>query len=123
MASQRIVLTFVAAAMVGGCAAKPAAQVSGSELATLRQTNASMKIGDPKLKVLESYKSGNKVKLGSSAIDGAVIEEWKIEGFHDEKNRKDLFVSFLYFRNDVFVDSSDTRIDFRNKPEITDRWK
>jgi hypothetical protein len=123
MADRCLVFALAVAAVLGGCSSKPVAQVSRTELASVRQTNAAIKIGDPKEKVLASFKSGNKVKLGASELDGAVIEEWKVEAFYDSKNRKDLFVSFLYFRNDRFVDSSDARIDFRNNSALTSKWK
>ena len=123
MDARCLVLALAFAAVIGGCSSKPVAQVSRTELASVRQTNAAIRIGDPKQKVLGSFKSGNQVKLGASELDGAVIEEWKVEAFYDNDNRRDLFVSFLYFRNDRFVDSSDTRIDFRNNSTLTDKWK
>lgn len=112
----------LAAAMLSGCGSKSAAEVSKKDMVAVRESHAAIKVGEPKQKVLDSFKSGNKVKLGASELGGAVIEEWKVEAFHDEKNRKDLFVTFLYFRNDKFVDSSDTRIDFRNNAAIVERW-
>lgn len=117
-----LVVAALAAAMLNGCGSKPPAEVSKNEMAAVRQSHSAAKVGDPKQKVLDSFKSGNKVKLGASELGGATIEEWKVEAFHDEKRRKDLFVTFLYFRNDKFVDSSDTRIDFRNNAAIVDRW-
>lgn len=111
------------AGLIGGCSSKPAAEVSKGDLAAVRQTHAALKVGDPKQKTLDSFKSGNKVKLGSSVLDGAAIEEWKVEAFRDQKQGKDLFVTFLYFCNDRFVDSSDARIDFRNNLELVNRWK
>jgi hypothetical protein len=123
MSVRIIAIILASAALVAGCSSKPAAEVSRSELAAVRQSHAAMKVGDSKAKVLESFHAGNKVKLGSSVLDGAAIEEWKVEAFHDESKRKDLFVTFLYFSDDRFVDSSDTRIDFRNNPTLVDRWK
>ena len=114
--------TVAALLCIPGCSSKPLAEVSRSELAAVRQSYSDIKPGTPHQEVLDSFKSGNKVKLASSAIDGAVIEEWKYEAFHDEKNRKDLFVAFMYFYDDRFVDGSDTRIDFRNNPELISRW-
>lgn len=108
--------------LAGGCGSSPPAEVSKSELAAVRKTHAAVKVGESKQKVLDSYKAANKVKLGASELGGATIEEWKVEAFHDEKKRKDLFVTFLYFRNDRFVDSSDTRIDFRNNASIVEGW-
>lgn len=117
-------LAFAAAAAltIAGCASKPAAEVSRNELAASRRAYHDIKPGTSRDEVLSSLKSGNKVKLGASTIDGAVIEEWKYEAFHDENKRKDMFVTFLYFLDGRFVDGSDTRIDFRNNPEIVSRW-
>lgn len=108
---------------LAGCSSKPPAEVSKNELAAVRQAHAANKVGEPKQKVLNSFKAGNKVKLGSAVLEGAVIEEWKVEAFRDEDKRKDLFVTFLYFCDDRFVDGSDTRIDFRNAPDLVGRWK
>ena len=113
----------VAALLLGGCSAKPAAEVSESELAAVRQAHASAQVGDSKQQVLDSFKAGNAVKLGNSVVEGASIEEWKVEAFHDENERKNLFITFLYFCNDRFVDSSDTRIDFRSNPELAKQWR
>lgn len=114
---------LVASSVVVGCSSKPAAEVSQSELAAVRQSNATVKVGDPKKKVLDSFQSGNKVKLGTSMAEGVSIEEWKIEAYHDEHERKDLFVTFMYFCDDRFVDSSDTRIDFRGNPTLVHQWR
>lgn len=118
-------MAAVLAAVLGmsGCGSAPKAEVSRSELEKIRTWNQSITIGDPKAKVLKGYAAGNAVKLGSSALDGTTIEEWKAEAYHDESKRKDLFVTFLYFADEKFVDSSDTRIDFRDKPELVDRWR
>lgn len=121
MQTRCLLCTVAASLALVGCSPKPAAEVSRGELATARQSYSTIKPGAPRQKVLDSFKAGNKVKLGASTIDGATIEEWKYEAFHDEKNRKDLFVTFLYFCNDRFVDSSDTRIDFRNNHELVSR--
>lgn len=116
-------MVAVAAVTVGACSSKPAASVSRSELAAVRETQASIRMGDPTDVVLGSFKAGNKVKLGTSMLGDASIEEWKVEAFHDAKKSKDLFVIFLYFCDDRFVDSSDTRIDFRNNPALVQRWR
>ncbi|MFO0376177.1 MAG: hypothetical protein ACK51N_03925 [bacterium] len=106
----------------GGCASKPAAEVSSKELAAARAAHAELKPGASRQAVLDSFKAGNLVKLGNSSMAGAAIEEWKYEAFHDEKERKNLFVTFLYFCNDRFVDSSDQRIDFRNNEALVAKW-
>lgn len=111
------------AALLAGCSSKPAADVSKDDLAAVRQSYGEAKIGDTRKNVLDSFPAGNKVKLGSSVIEGASIEEWKIEAFHDQDKRKDLFVTFLYFCDDKFVDSSDSRVDFRNNQALVQRWK
>lgn len=120
----RLSLTLVAAATLAtGCASKPAAEVTPKELAAVRQAHGSIGAGASRTQVLEAFKPANQVKLGTSVLDGAAIEEWKIEAFVDQKKGKDLFVTFLYFLDDRFVDSSDTRIDFRNNPVLVERWK
>ena len=123
MAGRLLILFAAVGLLLGGCAAKSPASVSRSELASIRKSYSSINVGDSKAKVLESFKAGNSVKLGSASIGGAAIEEWKVEAFHDEDKRKDMFVTFLYFCNDRFVESSDVRIDFRTNPSVVDRWK
>lgn len=120
-----LVLSFavVVSAIIAGCSVKPAAQVSASELKLARQNHAALSTGSSKTQVLEAFRSGNMVKLGSSELGGVTVEEWKYEAFHDESQRKDLFVTFLYFCDDRFVDTSDSRIDFRNNPSLVEEWR
>ncbi|MCC6320561.1 MAG: hypothetical protein IT438_03895 [Phycisphaerales bacterium] len=115
--------TIALATLLCGCASAPPAQVKADELASIRDTYSTTRLGSSKASVLGAFKKGNKVKLGSAEIEGARIEEWKVEAFHDQKNRKDLFVAFMYFCDDRLVDTSDTRIDFRAQPELVDRWR
>lgn len=121
----RTILTsaIIASTLLVGCASKPAAQVSAGEMTSLRQAQSNLRPGTTRADTLDALDAGNKVKLGSAMINGASIEEWKVEAFHDQKNRKDLFVTFLYFLDEKLVDSSDTRIDFRTNAEIIDRWR
>lgn len=108
--------------LLGGCASKPVAEVSKNEMETVRKAHASATAGQPKQQVLARFDAGNKVKLGSSMVGDVAVEEWKVEAFHDENHRKDLFVRFLYFCDDRFVDSSDNRIDFRANPKLVEQW-
>lgn len=118
-----IVLGAAMTACVGGCSSPPPAEVSKSEMQSIRAAHEQVRPGQPKNSVLRAYKAGNTLKLGSSSIDGVTIEEWKAEAFRDEKSRKDLLVTFLYFVDDRFVDQSDARIDFRSNPDLVERWK
>jgi hypothetical protein len=116
------VVALLAVALVSGCSSQPAAMVSEKQLTAIRAGHAANTIGAPKQKVLDNYKNANKVKLGMSQIEGVSVEEWKVEAFHDTKKKRDLFVTFLYFCDDRFVDSSDTRLDFRNNTDLAKRW-
>ncbi|GMV25531.1 MAG: hypothetical protein AMXMBFR58_15620 [Phycisphaerae bacterium] len=112
----------LAAGGLCGCASKPAAEVSKGQMAEIRQVHGQLQPGAPRQQVLDSFKAGNKVKLGTSSVGGIDVEEWKVEAYYDEKERKNLFVTFLYFVNGKLADSSDARIDFRSNPELVDRW-
>lgn len=120
----RSVWAVVAGALViAGCGSPPpAGSVSRSELATIRQKQASVQIGAPKAQVLESLKPGNTIRLGSSEVAGGTVEEWKLEAFYDSDSGRELTVSFLYFLNDKLVDTSDKRLDFRDNPALVARW-
>jgi hypothetical protein len=107
----------------GGCADKSPAEVSSGEMASVRKSHTSLKPGTPRDQALASFPKGNKVKLGAASIGDMSIEEWKVEAFADQKKRKDLFVTFLYFLDGKLADSSDTRIDFRNNPDLVEGWK
>ncbi|MCC6427584.1 MAG: hypothetical protein IT435_12280 [Phycisphaerales bacterium] len=123
MVRQWVVIAASACIVVGGCASKPVAEVSEKEMTGIRQSYGNMQPGAAKDDVLKSFKAGNKVKLGSASMSGADIEEWKVEAFHDMDKRKDMFVTFLYFCNGKLVDSSDSRIKFRDEPGLIDRWR
>ena len=115
-----VVMMMVSA---GGCASKPAGLVSESELKQSRDSYSKLPIGTPRDEALAKLGAGNRVKLGSAAIDSAMIEEWKYEAFVDRDKGRELFVTFLYFCDGKLVDTSDTRIDFRNNAELVTRWR
>ncbi len=108
---------------LSACSSPPPAEVSKSELAEVRSGYAKLHPGMPRDQALAAFPKGNKVKLGSASIEGVSIEEWKVEAFYDDDKRKDLFVTFLYFLDGKLVDSSDSRIEFREHPEIVSKWK
>lgn len=110
-------------ALAGGCSSSPPAEVSESELREVRSGYAKIHTGMTRDAALAAFPHGNKVKLGSTSVGGTSVEEWKVEAFHDVDDRKDLFITFLYFMDGKLVDSSDTRIMFREHPELVDRWK
>lgn len=118
-----VLLLAALAAAPAGCGHKPAAEVSEKELAQTRTSYGKLVPGTSKQKVLDSFPAGNKVKLGTAVVNGASIEEWKVEAYRDVKNGKDMFVTFLYFLNDKLVDSSDTRINFRENATLVERWQ
>ena len=114
----------LSAALPASCGSKPKGSVSEKELAMIRDVSHSIAPGMKKSAVLPKFEKdgANVVRLSSTQLDGATIEEWKTEAFNDSKKGRDLSVQFLYFRNDVLVDLSETRIDFRNDPALTKRW-
>lgn len=118
-----LVILVAGAALAGGCASEPPAQVSSKEMAAVRKAHSALAPGASRDAALESFGDANVVKLGAATIDGVSIEEWKVEAFQDVRSGKDLFVSFLYFRDDRLVDSSDTRLNFRENPQLIERWR
>jgi hypothetical protein len=114
---------LTAVVLLSACSSSPPGEVSKSELAETRAGYAKLHTGMTRDAALATFPKANKVKLGSANVGGATIEEWKVEAFYDDKDRKDLFVTFLYFLDGKLVDSSDTRIAFRENPELVDRWK
>ncbi len=113
----------VSALALGACSSSPPAEVSKSELAEVRAGYGKIQTGMSRDQALGAFPYGNKVKLGATSAGGSSIEEWKVEAYNDEKDRKDLFVTFLYFLDGKLVDSSDSRIMFRENPEIITQWK
>lgn len=105
-----------------GCS-KPAGSMSKSDLERVRLASDGLATGTPKAQVLKSVKPANTVKLGSAEIGGVSVEEWKVEAFNDKNNKgRDLFVRFFYFADARLVDVSDTRVPFREKPELVKSW-
>ena len=123
----RIATTLILAGglALAGCGSSDKAKVSEKELASVEAARNTVKIGASKSDTLALFKHGNKTRLGSSNIDGAVIEEWKVEAFHDNDWRKtrDMSVAFLYFINDKLVDSSSSRINYRENAAVVEQWK
>jgi hypothetical protein len=112
----------LAACMLASCGSGPKGSVSQKELAAIRETSHTVTPGMKKSQVMDKYKGANMVRLSTAKLEGATIEEWKAEAFNDSKNGRDLSVQFLYFRNDLLVDMSDTRIDYRADSQLTERW-
>jgi hypothetical protein len=119
----RIVLVIVAAAAVAACASDPA-DVSGGDLKKIRAGASNVHVGMTKQAALDAYPKGNKVRLSSSSFEGTAVEEWKIEAYADDdwNKSRDLFITFLYFADDKLVDMSDSRLPYRESPELVNRW-
>lgn len=120
-----LALPFVLSAiLLASCGSKPKGSVSEKELAAVKQVSHAISPGMKKSAVLPKFEKdgANVVRLSSTQLDGATIEEWKSEAFNDSNKGRDLSVQFLYFRNDILVDLSESRIDFRNDPALTKRW-
>lgn len=115
-------LPLVALLIVAACSSPPAGAVDKEQLAAIRGTAAKVAVGAPRDQVLAQYKGANQVRLGSAEIEGATIEEWKVEAFNDQGTGRDLFVQFMYFANGRLVDASDARIAFRENPTIVKAW-
>lgn len=118
-----VIAAFVAAALLAGCSSRPAAQVSSAELTTVRNAYASVGPGASETEVREAFEPAHLVKLGSASIGGVSVDEWKAEAFVENDTGRDMFIAFLYFCDGKLADMSDTRIDFRSKPELVDRWR
>lgn len=116
-------IVAVAVLFAAGCSSKPAGSMSSSDLDRVRIAADGVATGTPKAEVLKSVQPANTVKLGSAEIEGVSVEEWKVEAFHDKnKSGRDLFVRFFYFADSKLVDVSDTRVPFREKPELVKAW-
>jgi hypothetical protein len=112
----------LASMVLASCGSEPKGSVSSKELAEIRQSASAVKPGMRKDDVLARYKKANAVRLASTQLGGATIEEWKTEAYTDSKQGRDLAVEWLYFRNDKLVDLSDARLDFRANTALVDKW-
>lgn len=119
----RLAVLSLALLALTACGGSPS-KVSEGDLKTVRANYDSLQIGMSQKDVQKSLKKGNLIRLGSSAMEGASIEEYKLEAYHDDNwnKQRDLFVAFLYFADDTLVDMSNTRIDYRNKPDVVENW-
>lgn len=118
-------LTLVASLFAAACSSPPApGAVTSEQLQAVRGAQQKVSVGVPRDAALAAFPAGNKIRLSSAQIGGVEIEEWKVEAFYDDNSKKsrDLFVSFLYFADGKLVDMSDSRIDFRSRPEIVKSW-
>jgi hypothetical protein len=117
-------LTLAAVAtMVVACASN-SAKMSEGDLKKVEAAATNVHVGMGKQEALDTYPRGNKVRLSSSSFGGVAVEEWKIEAYADDdwNKSRDLFVSFLYFAGDKLVDMSDTRLPYRESPDLVNRW-
>ena len=77
---------------------------------------------DPSVRDRLLWTRQNVALVSAHGIEQRDRVEARAEAFHDTNKGRDLVVQFLYFRNDVLVDMSDSRIDFRNDAALTKRW-
>lgn len=105
-----------------GCSSTPG-KMSESDLQRVRTNAAQLAPGTTHDAAEAGLKGANFVQLGSARVDGSTVEEWKAEAFHESGSGRDLFVSFLYFLDDVLVDQSDRRLDFRTDETLLRRWR
>ena len=123
---KRLLLPLAFVGLVGlftACESDPA-KVDKGNLSKIRESSSELTVGMAKDEALAVYKKGNTVRLSTSTVNAVAIEEWKAEAYHDDdwsKNR-DLFVQFLYFADGRLVDISDTRIAYRDNPDLVSRW-
>lgn len=112
---------FLACALAG-CASDPA-QVSDSTYREVRQAHSQLKTGTAKKDVLKSFDDANTVMLSQSEIVEVRVEEWKVEAKKGEKEKSELFVTFLYFADDTLIEVRDKRWDYRADKSLPDRLK
>jgi hypothetical protein len=106
-----------------GCSSDKA-KVSEGDVKSMRSSYDQLSIGMSKDEALGTFKKGNKIKLSSSSIAGKSVEEWKVEGYHDDdwNKSRDMFITFLYFADGRLVDVSDRRLNIRDNPELVESW-
>jgi hypothetical protein len=118
------VMLVALAAGLCGCKSDPA-KVSEGDLTKVRASFDQLAVGMTKDEALGTFKKGSKVRLSSSVVAGANVEEYKIEAYHDDdwNKRRDLFVAFLYFLDGTLVEISDTRENYAEEPATVERWR
>jgi hypothetical protein len=114
---------LAATLLIAGCSSDKA-KMSEGDVKAMRSSYESLSIGMSKDEALGTFKKGNKVKMSSSSIAGKAIEEWKVEGYHDDdwNKTRDMFITFLYFADGRLVDVSDRRLSIRENPELVQSW-
>ncbi len=119
----RWTVVLVLAVALIGCGGSPS-KVSKGDLEQVRSSYDSLKVGMTHEQVEQTMRKGNLIRMGSSSMSGAAIEEYKLEAYHDDdwNKQRDLFVRFLYFAEGELVDMSSTRIDYREQPEVVRGW-
>ncbi len=119
----RVAVLTLALFTLVACAGTPG-KVSKGDVQSVRAAYESLSIGMSKEAVTKALHKGNLVRLGSSSMSGATIEEYKIEAFHDDdwNKSRDLFIGFMYFANDKLVETSSARVDYRANPAMVEQW-
>jgi hypothetical protein len=116
--SLALLLAFTVASVAAGCKSDPSA-VSEGQLATARESAASLSPGMPKEEALGVFKKAAQHRLSASVVNGVSVEEYKIEAQHDQ----DLMIRFLYFVDGRLVEISDRRVDYKADPLVAERWR
>ena len=97
-----------------------ASEVTSDEMRDLVARTRTLRVGMSREEALGAFPA-ECLNLKSSTTDGgSVFEEWQVEAFNDKDDV--YFRRYLYLANDRLAAFSDTRIDYRENPELMRGW-
>lgn len=117
-------VVIVAASMLIACGGSPG-KVSKRDLQDVRAAYNQVALGMTESEVASLLRKGSYERLSSGTVDGMAVEEYKLEAYYDDdwNKTRDLQIAFFYFADDRLVSISDSRIQYRAKPEIVAQWR
>ena len=130
MDSRIVVVPMVAAALalpLGGCIfvggttrVYASERVTEAEMTDMLSRTRDLRVGMAREAALGLYPATHLNLKSSTSVDGTVFEEWQVEAY---SSRGDVhFRRYLYFADGTLAAFSDSRVDYRENPEVLRGW-
>ncbi len=79
-----------------------------------------LRVGMPREDALALYPAEHLNLKSSTSAEGSVFEEWQVEAY--TRHHDVYFRRYLYFANNTLAAFSDTRVDYRENPDVLRGW-
>lgn len=97
-----------------------ASPITATEMDDMIARTRDLRVGMPREEALNLYPAEHLNLKSSTAVDASVFEEWQVEAY--SRNSDVYFRRYLYFADGTLAAFSDTRVEYRENPEVLRGW-